>query len=310
MTAVLDRSRAAGAFILRSVLSAPWSMRIEDDAPLTLLVLMQGSAWIIPDDGEPVEVEPGDIVLLRGPGHRYRVADDPRSPVNVVIDRDQNPTMLTGADWDYLAEFGVRAWGNDPAGTTVMLTGTYQVRGEVSDSLLDLLPPAVLVPSDGSSAPLVGVLSDEIARDLPGQEVVLDRLLDLLLIGAIRSWFAHPDHQDGWSRAQTDPVVGPVLRLLHADPGRDWTLAALAARVHVSRATLARRFADLVGQPPMGYLTEWRLKLAADLLRDPSRTLASIATEVGYGTAFALSAAFRRERGESPRDHRARVSGV
>ncbi len=310
MTALLDRSRAAGAFILRSVLSPPWAMRIEDDAPLTLLVLMQGSAWIVPDDGDPMEVGPGGMVLLRGPGHRFRVADDPRSPIDVVIDRDQNPTMLTDAAWDYLAEYGVRAWGNDPAGTTVMLTGTYQVRGEVSDSLLDLLPPVALVPSDGSSAPLVQVLSDEISRDLPGQEVVLDRLLDLLLIGAIRAWFADPAHQDGWSRAQTDPVVGAALRLLHSDPGRQWTLAGIAALVNVSRATLARRFADLVGQPPMTYLTEWRLKIAADLLRDPSRTLASIATEVGYSTPFALSAAFRRERGESPRDYRARVTGV
>lgn len=285
-------------------------MRIEDDAPLTLLVLMRGSAWIVPDDGGPVEVEPGDMVLLRGPGHRYRVADDPGSAIDVVIDRDQNPTMLTEPAWDYLAEYGVRAWGNDPAGTTVMLTGTYQVRGEVSDSLLHLLPSVALVPSDGTSAPLVQVLSEEIARDLPGQEVVLDRLLDLLLIGAIRAWFADPDHQDGWSRAQTDPVVGPALRLLHSAPGRQWTLAGIAALVNVSRATLARRFADLVGQPPMSYLTEWRLKVAADLLRDPSRTLASIATEVGYATPFALSAAFRRERGESPRDYRARVAGV
>lgn len=310
MTALLDRSRAAGAFILRSVLSPPWAMRIEDDAPLTLLVLTQGRAWIVPDDGDPIDVAPGDMVLLRGPGHRYTVADDPRSPVDVVIDPAQNPTLRPGVDWHFLTEFGVRTWGNDPSGSTVMLTGTYQVRGEVSDTLLRMLPPVALVPSDRASSSLVRVLSDEISRDLPGQEVVLDRLLDLLLIGAIRSWFADPEHQNGWSRAQADPVVGPALRLLQTDPARAWTLAALAEAVNVSRATFARRFAELVGQPPMTYLTEWRLKMAADLLRDPGRTLASIADAVGYSTPFALSAAFRRERGESPRDYRARVAGT
>lgn len=310
MTALLDRSRAAGAFILRSVLSPPWAMRIEDDAPLTLLILSRGAAWIVPDDGAPVAVEPGDMVLLRGPGHRYVVADDPRSPVDVVIDAAQNPTLRPGADWDYLAEAGVRTWGNDPAGTTVLLTGTYQVRGEVSDTLLRMLPPVALVPSDGGAERLVHVLSAEIARDLPGQEVMLDRLLDLLLIQAIRAWFADPAHQNGWSRAQADPVVGPALRLLQSDPAHPWTLATLAAAVNVSRATFARRFAELVGQPPMAYLTEWRLKTAADLLRDPGRTLASIADAVGYSTPFALSAAFRRERGENPRDYRARVAGA
>lgn len=310
MTALLDRSRAAGAFILRSVLSPPWAMRIEDDAPLTLLVLTQGQAWIVPDDGDPVEVTPGDMVLLRGPGHRYTVADDPQSPIDVVIDAAQNPALRPGADWHFLTEVGVRTWGNDAGGSTVMLTGTYQVRGEVSDTLLGMLPTVALVRADEGSASLVRVLSDEISRDLPGQEVVLDRLLDLLLIGAIRSWFADPEHQNGWSRAQADPVVGPALRLLQADPARPWTLASLAGAVNVSRATFARRFAELVGQPPMTYLTEWRLKTAADLLRDPGLTLASIADAVGYSTPFALSAAFRRERGETPRDYRARVAGA
>ena len=306
--ALLDRSRATGAFVLRSVLEPPWAMRIEDDAPLTLVVLTQGVAWIVPDEGDAVMVQPGDVALLRGPGHRYTVADDPATPIDVVIDENQDPTYRSGVHWDFLSDLGVRTWGNDRHGSTVMLTGTYQVRGEVSETLLRLLPPLVLAPVDTSTQPLVTLLSTEIARDQAGQETVLDRLLDLLLIGTLRTWFADPSRGSSWFRAQGDAVVGAALRLMHDEPARPWTIGSLAARVGVSRATLARRFTELVGQPPMTYLTEWRLKLAADLLREPGHTLGAVATAVGYSSAFALSAAFSRERGESPREYRARTA--
>jgi AraC-like DNA-binding protein len=104
-------------------------------------------------------------------------------------------------------------------------------------------------------------------------------------------------------------VVGAALRLLHDEPAHPWTVAALAARTGVSRAALARRFSDLVGEPPMTYLTDLRLALAADLLREPDATVAAVARRVGYGSAFALSAAFKRERGVSPQEHRAAALG-
>lgn len=308
INALLDRSRATGAFVLRSVLSPPWAMRIEDDAPLTLVVLTRGHAWIVPDNGDAVFVEPGDVALLRGPGFRYTVADDPSSPVDVVIDEMQRPTYRPGVQWEFLTDLGVRTWGNDRQGSTVMLTGTYQVRGEVSETLLRLLPSLLLIPKEGSIEPLVRLLADEIAREQAGQETVLDRLLDLLLIGTLRTWFADPSRGAGWFQAHGDPVVGPALRLLHDDPAHPWTVGDLAAKVGVSRATFARRFTELVGQPPLTYLTQWRLKLAADLLREPRNTVGTIATAVGYSTAFALSAAFTRERGESPREYRTRVA--
>jgi AraC-like DNA-binding protein len=93
------------------------------------------------------------------------------------------------------------------------------------------------------------------------------------------------------------------------DPARPWTVAELAGRAGVSRAALARRFAELVGEPPMSYLTNWRLAVAADLLREPDTTIAAVAHQVGYSSAFALSAAFKRVRGVSPRDHRLTATG-
>ena len=153
---------------------------------------------------------------------------------------------------------------------------------------------------------MIPLMADEIVKDEPGQEAVLDRLLDLLLIAALRAWFDRPEAgAPGWYRAYGDPVVGPALRLLHHDPARQWTVAALAHETGVSRAALARRFHELVGEPPMSFLAGWRIALAADLLREPGATIGSVAQQVGYGSPYALSTAFKRVRGISPKQHRA-----
>lgn len=137
---------------------------------------------------------------------------------------------------------------------------------------------------------------------------MIDRLLDLLLVTALRAWLARPGSgAPAWFRAHGDPVVGTALRRMRDEPARDWTLVALAREAGVSRAALARRFTERMGEPPMRYLTAWRMALAADLLREPGATLGSVAPRVGYSTGFALSAAFRRVTGSSPAEHRARA---
>ena len=153
--------------------------------------------------------------------------------------------------------------------------------------------------------PALGLLAAEMMRDEVGQDAVLDRLLDLLLIDAVRTYFARTEQTaPGWYRAQRDPVVGQAVRLLQESPAEAWTIGALASQTRVSRATLARRFAEVVGQPPMEFLTEWRLTLAADLILDPRETVGSVARAVGYSSPYALSAAFKRVRGVSPHEHR------
>jgi AraC-like DNA-binding protein len=185
------------------------------------------------------------------------------------------------------------------------MTGTYNAEGEVSRRLLDALPSRLLLRAGEWETPLLGLLADEMLREDVGQDAVLDRLLDLLLVAAVRAHFTRsaPD-TPGWFRATTDPVVGRAMRLMQDDPAEAWTLASLARATNVSRATLARRFSELAGQPPMQFLTEWRLALAADLILDPAQTIASVASQVGYGSPYALSAAFKRVRGVGPRQHR------
>jgi AraC-like DNA-binding protein len=301
---LLDGPRARGAFLLRSSLDPPWSLRIEDEAPLTVVAVVRGSAHLAFDDGPEATLRAHDVAVVRGPGH-YLVADQPETRPQVVILPGQRCTTPDGHELS-MRDLGVRSWGNTPDGATVLLTGTYPLDGAVSQRLLRALPPLVLLRRDEWDCPFIPLLADEVVKDAPGQEAVLDRLLDLLLIAVLRAWFARPAAgAPGWYRASSDPIVGPALRLLHQEPERPWTVASLAAACRVSRATLARRFAERVGEPPMAFLTGWRLALAADLLLEPGATIGSVAARVGYGSPFALSTAFKRVRGVSPQQHRA-----
>ncbi|HEY7619268.1 MAG TPA: AraC family transcriptional regulator [Solirubrobacteraceae bacterium] len=301
---LLDGPRAREAFLLRSSMDPPWALRIADEAPLTVAAVVRGQAWVLMDDDEPVRMRAGDVAIFRGPDH-YTVADDPATPPQAIIHPGQRCTTIGGEELVDQWSLGVRTWGNSPDGADVLLTGTYQFEGEVSRRLLKALPTLIVLRAQEWDCPVIALLEDEIVKDAPGQEAVLDRLLDLLLIAVLRAWFARPDADaPGWYRASGDPVVGHALRLMHHNPAHPWTVAELAHETGVSRAALARRFHELVGEPPMAFLTNWRIALAADLLLEPGATIGSVAHEVGYGSSFALSTAFKRLRGVSPQQHR------
>jgi AraC-like DNA-binding protein len=306
----LDGPRARGAFVLRCTMDPPWSVRIEDRAPLTLVAVLRGEAWHVADDAPPTRLGAGDIALIRGP-QPYTVADRPATAPQVVILPGQVCATPGG---ELLAEsmhLGVRTWGNASDGETTMLVGTYDQQGEISGRLLHALPTLAVLTADSWSCPFIPLLADEVVKDDPGQEVVLDRLLDLVLVASLRAWFARPESgAPAWYQAHADPVVGTALRLLHGNPAHPWTVASLARETGSSRAALARRFTELVGEPPMQFLANWRLALAADLLREPDATVGGVARQVGYGSPFALSTAFKRVRGVSPREHRAAARGL
>lgn len=305
LAGLLDGPRARGAFLLRSVLDPPWALRVQDEAPLTIAAVVRGAGWFVLADAPPVRLGTGDVAVLLGPDP-YVVADDPATPPQAVVHPGQRCTTPDGAELDAMRDLGVRTWGNADDGETVLLTGTYGLEGEVSRRLLRALPPFLVLRDGEWDCPVVPLLADEVVKDAPGQEAVLDRLLDVLLIAVLRAWLARPEAEaPGWYRAAADPVVGPTLRRLHHEPARPWTVAALADEAGVSRAALARRFHALVGEPPMSFLTGWRIALAADLLLEPGATVGSVAHAVGYGSPFALSTAFKRERGVNPSTWRA-----
>ncbi|MFD6972916.1 cupin domain-containing protein [Streptomyces sp. NPDC059979] len=309
LASLLYEVRSEGALFSRNLLTPPWSVRFADRTPLSLVTMLRGSGWIVPgDDAPPVELGPGDVAIVVGrePFTLSDTADDDlRTPPLYVV----GPDHCTSADGEEISEdvvLGLRTCGNDRGGSAVMLTGSYQVGGRVSERLLSALPRVLVVRSGGTPGPILELTAVEVSRDDPGQQAVLDRLLDLLLLSTLREWFTSPEADPpGWYRALGDPVAGRALRLIHDRPARPWTVTTLAEEAGVSRATFARRFGELVGQPPMAYLTGWRLALAADLLARTDATVESIARQVGYKSAFGLSVAFHRVYGTRPSQHRA-----
>ena len=304
---LLDAPRARGAFALRTVMNSPWSLRILAESPLTLIAGVSGELWVLPDDGEAVLVGPGDIAVTRAPDH-YNVADSPTTAPQVIIHPGQNCCDLDGNSVLEAMTHGVRTWGNDPDGSTVFLVGAYEHLSDISDRLLRALPPVLSLSHADWESPLVPLLCDEVVKDELGQAAVLDRLLDLLVTAVLKAWFAqHDASRPEWWRFQGDRIVERALRTMHDNPAHPWTMEKLATESGASRASLARRFHDLVGEPPMTFLKNWRMAMAADLLCQPGETVSTVAEKVGYATPFAFSAAFKRVRGMSPQDHRARA---
>ncbi|MFI9011863.1 AraC family transcriptional regulator [Actinosynnema sp. NPDC053489] len=296
LTDLLRGVRARRADVCRSFASPPWALAFTTTAPFTLVTVPRGEAWLLAEDGTRVLLRTGDLGLVRGP-LRFVLADDPATPPQVEVGEPDAECER----W----RVGTRTYGTAPDGDTLVITGAYDVDDGLARRLLDSLPPVLAVTCDDERCPTMDVLAVEVAKDQAGQDVILDRLLDLLLVYALREWFDRPGaNTPGWYRALGDEVVGPALRAMHDEPQRAWTVADLAARAGVSRAALARRFTALVGVPPLTYLTEWRMDVAADLLRRPEATVGSVARAVGYADGFAFSTAFKRVRGVRPSDHR------
>jgi AraC-like DNA-binding protein len=279
LSALLDDVRPRGAVFDRSRLDGAWSMCFTERPPLALATMLQGDGWIATEGGEPIPIGAGDIAVVVGP-----------SPYTISAAAETADDPLTG----------------DAEGSAVLLTGTYEVRGSVCDRILRGLPPVVVVGADAMPYPVVEIVAAELARARPGRQAVLDRLLDLLLVTALREWLDRPDSgAPAWYQAREDPVVGGALQLMHDDPAHPWSVAELADHGAVSRSAFARRFTELVGEPPMSYLACWRLCLAADLLVRTDATVDAIARRVGYANAYALSVAFKRVHGVRPGEHRA-----
>lgn len=290
---------------MRVVMSAPWSLRDLAGSPLTLIAGVAGELWVEPDDGDPIQIGPGEIAVIRAPTH-YNLAASLGTPPQVIIHPGQDCCDLDGNSLHNKMIHGVRTWGNDAEGSTVFLVGAYEHLSDVSDRLLRALPPVLSLTRSDWESPLVALLCDEVTKDEPGQAAVLDRLLDLLLTAVLKAWFAkHDSSRPEWWRFQGDQIIERALCIMHDKPAHPWSLDTLAVEAGASRASLARRFQERVGESPMTFLRNWRMALAADLLCQPNETVSTVAEKVGYATPFAFSAAFKRVRGVSPKAHRA-----
>ncbi|MGI5458125.1 AraC family transcriptional regulator [Streptomyces sp. CA-249302] len=278
---------------------APWGMRFEASAGAGFHVVLRGSALLIPAEGEPVVVGPGDVVFLaHGRGHALASGlDVPLDPVRP----GQN------GQWPQPP-----SPPRDLAPDAVMLCGSYGLDHSRAHRLLTELPEVVHLPArvgaDRSLRAAVELLGMELEERRPGSDAIVTSLLDTLLLYILRAWWQREHRGTGWSAALADPAVAAALRAIHGDPAHPWTVGELGAEGGLSRAAFARRFTTLVGEPPLAYLTWWRMTTAGRLLREEDLPLRQIAQRAGYTSEFAFAKAFKREYGVAPGQYRRQAS--
>jgi AraC-like DNA-binding protein len=296
---VLDLSRVSGALMANVRAHSPWGLELPQGAGASFHAVTAGTAWLRVADSDPIQLMPGDLLLLPT-GVAHRLSSDPRARCRPFDRRMKDEQMTPDGDLT-LGTAGA---------TTRFVCAAYDYDSDVAQPLMSALPEAMHVPADpvaGSDvAALVALLAREVGERHAGARSATARLIDLLLIAAIRRWLDRLDEgqEPSWLTGLRDPLIGHVLAMLHDRPSDRWTLDTLASAAHVSRATLARRFTETVGEPPLAYLTRWRMHVAAQRLKHSDDTIDTIAREVGYTSEFAFNRAFARHRGEPPGRYR------
>lgn len=287
--------RMNGVFYVRSELRAPWALLMPHwEDTLWCHVVVTGRAVLDTGD-ELLDLRPGDL-LLAPHGGRHVMASEP----------GLDAVDVTALEHDYENDrYAVLHYGGEGPRTTLVCCAV-RFGHPAAHVLIDLLPPVIHV--DAAESPqaewtqaLVRLMAAEARAVQPGGEAVVTRLADVLVIQAIRSWIASdPSARTGWLGALQDPQIGQALALVHRDPGRPWTIATLAREVAMSRSAFAARFAALLGEPVMAYLTRWRMQIAAAALADGQTTISELANRLGYRSEAAFARAFKRVIGAPP----------
>ncbi|MEU5052109.1 AraC family transcriptional regulator [Streptomyces sp. NPDC021096] len=282
----------------RAVKRAPWGVRFPASEGAGFHVVLQGSAYLLPPgDAAPVRMGPGDVVFLAH-GYGHGLADRPGTPL-------EEARLEPDGSWPTL-----RHTGPVHDEDTLMLCGAYRLTKARAHPLLTELPPFIHLPArvgaGGRLRAAVDLLGAELADPQPGSDAVVPALLDTLLLYLLRTWWLaeRPEGPTGWAGALNDPAVAAALHAIHDEPARGWTVEELGARAGLSRAAFARRFTTLVGQPPLAYLTWWRMTTAGRLLREAGDPLRTVAEQAGYTSEFAFAKAFKREYGVAPGQYR------
>ena len=294
LTDLLQRSRARGAAFSRTTAYGDWGLAFPGGNALAVHALVEGEADLWADDpAASLRLMAGEIVLVREatPHHLAHRAGASCTPLSAV--------STPGAGVSRRNTVG------DPAGAPAasFFCGAYRFEGDLCRGLLDALPDTLRVrPGAGSTLrETLDLMAREIDGDAPGQQTLLDRLLDIALVQILREHFSvQTGAAPPWFRASEDPRIGDALRALHANPAHPWTVSELAEHALLSRSAFARKFTELVGAAPLAYLNDWRMALARERLRDTDARLAAIGVSVGYASEFSFAAAFKRHHGTAP----------
>ncbi|HEY0908934.1 MAG TPA: AraC family transcriptional regulator [Bradyrhizobium sp.] len=294
---VLDRVRLGGTLLFHFELGDPWSLALPQRPYALFHYLSRGSATLALEQGQEIQMTAGDFVVIsRGEPHRFY--SDRRTPPFSVIDLDRSSAHL-----------GVVRHGGSAQPYATMICGKFTVARPSRGSVLELLPPVLLLKPTADGEWLEAILRrmvSESAHERPGQGVALSRLTEVLFVEVLRNWVKSlAPGEGGWLGAMADPHIGPALRLIHERPDRSWTLDDLGQRVGLGRSAFSARFTKLVGQSMYHYLIGRRMAEAAFLLESGDDGIARIATRVGYETVAAFSKVFHRHHGLTPGRYRA-----
>jgi len=299
---LLHAVKLNGALFLEARFTAPWCVETHPSygaaemlRPLNPVVFFhivtEGRCKVrLAAGGEPIDIASGDLVLMPQGDTNLLGSDLQLAPVDAdSLMRPAPPGGMPTID---------HGGGGDEAR---ILCGFLSCDKALCRLLLDALPRLLHVPlGDGPGAAWLMSLARRGAQENtapgPGSATLLSKLAELLFVEAMRRYIETlPERQTGWLAGLRDRYVGRALGLMHERPAHDWTVDDLAEGVGLSRSALAQRFGDLLGQPPMQYLTRWRLVLAAAALRSSDRAIAGIAEESGYESESAFNRAFKRE---------------
>ncbi len=299
LTDVLNSVHLSGEVICRFELTSPWGISIPEVDGASFHVIDRGSCWIrLKDGGGFIPLAGGDLVVFPK-GTAHEVVDSHGSlspPLEELI-------CELGADSRVLHHGG----GGSP---TTVICGVFNHQDAGDHPLLSLLPPLIHIKGDqGQAVPWLDFtlkfIGSEAGSPLPGSDRIVSLLTEVIFVHAVRAWImGQADSAPGWLTALRDTEVGAALGHIHRAPGRPWTVESLGAEVGMSRSAFAARFSALVGEPPLRYVTRWRMRLASTWLRDSGMGLAEIAARLGYQSEDPFKRAFKREIGTAPGAYR------
>jgi AraC-like DNA-binding protein len=298
--------RMNGAFYCRSELTAPWGMTMMPmPGYVWFHVVTSGRLWLEAGDQEPLLLAPGDLGLVpHGEGHVLR--SEPGVPAPGVLDLDRE---------EISERYELLRHGGGGAPTT-LICGAVRFDHPAARNVVEILPPILHIEPAGSPQSdwmqsTLRLMAVEAKELRPGGEAVITRLGDILVIQAIRAWLeTDPVARTGWLGALQDEQIGRAISLIHRDPARDWTVAALADELAMSRSAFAARFTELVQEPAMQYVTRWRMQVAVSALKDEGATVGELASRLGYRSEAAFARAFKRVVGMPPGAVRRAVTSV
>lgn len=301
LSEVLTLIRLRGELVYTALLGEPWGLRFQP-GPAHFHFVEKGEVWLTPAGEAPTRVGEGDLVLLpQGKGHL--ISDAQGSPAVSMGD-------VAGEHFDR-DQLVLRYGGDGPV--SQLVGGFFSFDGSALPVIMSALPPLIHIRrGDGGAPPWLAAISRFLVAEAqepnPGSSLMISRLIDLLVIRTLRSWAASEANRIGWLGGLGEERIGRTLSAMHADPFRRWTVQSLAEIARMSRSIFAERFATVVGEPPLRYLSRWRLTIAADRLRSGGLKVTEAAQQSGYASDAAFSRAFKAHFGYAPSEARRQPS--